>query len=161
MVGKASHISLTTWSLHKSTKTWLSPIGSTLAHIMSILCQGEDNCPTNLGTSILWGPTEVFRRRTIQTINFRTDATYPQHSANPRPILQFKTNLSIHCQSDTNPRLIFQSKANPGQIRQHSIKLPICCHSITNHQSGNPLPILNQSFNTRPFQQSSTNFPSQ
>ena len=46
------------------------PICQSNVNPVSIIHQSEDNCPTNLGTSLLWGPTEVSRRRTIQTMNF-------------------------------------------------------------------------------------------
>ena len=59
--------------------------------------QSEDNCPSNLGTSVLYEPTEVSRRRTIQTIHFRRDAT-------PAPI--------IFCHSAN-----IDQSANPMSIR--------------------------------------------
>ena len=62
----------------------------------SIICQlkanrrsdTEDNPVVERGTSLLWRPTEVSRRRTIQTIRFRLDAT-------PAPIL-FCHSANIH-----------------------------------------------------------------
>ena len=72
---------------HRHALTKVTPIGG----------QSEDNCPTNLGTSVLYEPTEVSRRRTIQTIHFRRDAT-------PAPI--------IFCHSAN-----IDQSANPMSIR--------------------------------------------
>ena len=73
------------------------PICQSNVNPVSIIHQSEDNCPSNLGTSVLYEPTEVSRRRTIQTIHFRRDAT-------PAPI--------IFCHSAN-----IDQSANPMSIR--------------------------------------------
>ena len=73
------------------------PICQSNVNPVSIIRQSEDNCPSNLGASVLYEPTEVSRRRTIQTIHFRRDAT-------PAPI--------IFCHSAN-----IDQSANPMSIR--------------------------------------------
>ena len=71
-----------------------------LAHMMLIRCQSEDNCPTNLGTSILYGSTDSLNGgwfRTFHNATARPIQPTPCHNANP---------WSFHCQSTVNPCLI-------------------------------------------------------
>ena len=132
--------------------------------MMLIRCQSEDNCPSNLGTSVLWGPTEVSRRRTIQTINLRSDATPapvhttdPLHSANSKAIWQSLTNPRPICQSNANPMPIHEEICTTKyEFCQFSTNLVILCQSWTNSQilcqsSANPMRIC-QSTNHWPIQ---------
>ena len=94
-----------------------------LAQVTSIYRQSiGDQLVTNLGTRVLWRPTEVSSRR--------TNRTAPIHC-----------QLTIHCQA----RPISKSITNPGLLRQPFIDSPI--QSSTNlpiqYKSANPMPILN------------------
>ena len=111
------------------------PICQSNVNQVPIVRQSEDNCPSNLGTSILWGPTEVSRRRTIQTINLRSDATpAPVHTTDP-----------LH---SANSKAIWQSSTNPFPIQDQSVnRMPILCQSMKkfaqqNMNFANSLPIL-------------------
>ena len=159
-----------------------------LTQVAPIKGQSEDNCPTNLGTSLIYGPDEVSRRRTISmpiqswvTANPRRSVTnlmsiHRQSGANSVPIRcqsvanpvsihrQFSANLMpIWCQSDVHPVPIHcQSGANPSPILDQSAKI---------HQYGNPMSIHQQSPNSSaipwkfanpmPMCQSNANLPIQ
>ena len=99
-------------SLIQGTDTLL-PIGQSSGGPISIQCQSvadtEDNPVTERGTRLLWGPTEVSRRRTIQTTNHLSDAnrshTLCQSQTNLtilKPIRQSTNGLTIQCQSQNN-----------------------------------------------------------
>ena len=120
-----------------------SPICNT-----SILHQSNANphqsTASNLGTSLVSRPTEVSRRSTIKTINFRSDATPVSiratgslHSVNPRPISISFTNSPNHCQSKTNLPIQCQPYANPWRNKKLNFTnlVPI------RDQSANPSPV--------------------
>ena len=68
------------YSSYQPTGTPIQPLKfQSYVNQVPIVHQSEDNCPTNLGTSLLWGPTEVSLRSTIKTINLRSVATPSAH----------------------------------------------------------------------------------
>ena len=120
-----------------------------LARFMPIKGQSEDICPTNLRTSILYGLTEVSRRRTIQPVHFQsgtTPAPMLDQSANHKPIRQSKPNPMIQSQSQIHLPSNCQSKTNRphSMYLTHNRKWIGTCHA---NLVANPMSILGQSGN--------------
>ena len=91
-----------------------------LANVTSTPCQSENNPVTDMGTSLLLGPTEVSRRRTIQTIHFIFNKT-PLKLQSFFPICQSSTNMPIIDQSANPMPIDLPNRSNPG-LKAHRLK---------------------------------------